>query len=100
MVHHEGANNGYSEWYKLTPDINGSYVNGTWTQMASLASNYGPLFFASAVLPDGRLIVEGGEQNFANYVWTNMGAIYDPLANVWTPINPPADGAVLATPQA
>ncbi len=90
MVHHEGANNGYSEWYKLTPDINGSYVNGTWSQMASLASNYGPLFFASAVLPDGRLIVEGGEQNFGNYVWTNLGAIYDPLANVWTPINPPA----------
>ncbi len=90
MVHHEGANNGYSEWYKLTPDINGSYVNGTWSQMASLAANYGPLFFASAVLPDGRLIVEGGEQNFANYVWTNMGAIYDPLANVWTPINPPS----------
>ena len=49
-----------------------------------------PLFFASAVLPDGRLIVEGGEQNFANYVWTNMGAIYDPLTNVWTSINPPA----------
>ncbi len=90
MVHHEDANDGYSEWYKLTPDINGSYVNGTWTQMASLASNYGPLFFASAVLPDGRLIIEGGEQNFANYVWTNMGAIYDPLANVWTPMNPPS----------
>ena len=90
MVHHEDANDGFSEWYKLTPDINGSYVNGTWSQMASLASNYGPLFFASAVLPDGRLIVEGGEQNFANYVWTNMGAIYDPLTNVWTPINPPA----------
>ena len=90
MVHHEGANNGYSEWFKLTPDINGSYVNGTWSQMASLASNYGPLFFASAVLPDGRLIIEGGEQNFGNYVWTNMGAIYDPLANVWTPMSPPS----------
>ena len=97
MVHHEDANNGFSEWYKLTPDINGSYVNGTWSQLASLASNYGPLFFASAVLPDGRVIVEGGEQNFANYVWTNMGAIYDPLTNVWTPMNPPADGAPSAT---
>jgi hypothetical protein len=58
--------------------------------MASLAANYGPLFFASAVLSDGRLIIEGGEQNFADYVWTNMGAIYDPLANVWTPMNPPS----------
>ena len=90
MVHHEGANNGYSEWYKLTPDIDGSYANGTWSQLASLASNYGPLFFASAVLPDGRVLVEGGEQNFGNYVWTNMGAIYDPLTNVWTPVNPPS----------
>jgi hypothetical protein len=90
MVHRENPNSGFSEWYKLTPDINGSYVNGTWSQMASLASSYGPLFFASAVLPDGRLIVEGGEQNFADYVWTNMGAIYDPLANKWTPMNPPS----------
>jgi len=90
MVHHEGANNGYSEWYKLTPDINGSYVNGTWSQLASLSSDYGPLFFASAVLPDGRVIVEGGEQNFANYVWTNKGAIYDPIADAWTRMSPPS----------
>ena len=27
-----------NDWWKLTPDINGSYVNGTWTQMASLAA--------------------------------------------------------------
>ena len=90
MVHHEDPNDGFSDWWKLTPDINGSYVNGTWTQLASLASDYGPLFFASAVLPDGRVIVEGGEQNFAQYVWTNKGAIYDPTHNVWTPMNPPS----------
>ncbi len=78
MVHHEDPNDGFIDWWKLTPDINGSYVNGTWTQLASLQSNYGPLFFASAVLPDGRVIVEGGEQNFAQYVWTNKGEIYDP----------------------
>ncbi len=23
-----------NDWYKLTPDINGSYVNGTWTRLA------------------------------------------------------------------
>jgi hypothetical protein len=90
MVHHEDPNDGYSEWYKLTPDINGSYVNGTWSQLASLASDYGPLYFGSAVLSDGRVIVEGGEQNFAQYVWTNLGAIYDPAANTWTPVNPPS----------
>ena len=90
MVHHEDPNDGYSDWYKLTPDINGSYVNGTWSQLASLSSDYGPLFFASAVLADGRVIVEGGEQNFAQYVWTNKGAIYDPVADHWTSMAPPS----------
>lgn len=90
MVHHEDPNDGFSEWYRLTPDINGSYVNGTWSQMASLPSNYGPLFFASAVLADGKVIVEGGEQNFSQYVWTNQGALYDPIANTWTNVNPPS----------
>ncbi len=90
LVHHEDPNDGFSEWYKLTPDINGSYVNGTWSQVASLASNYGPLFFASAVLADGKVIIEGGEQNFSQYVWSNKGALYDPVANTWTPVNPPS----------
>ena len=90
MMHHEDPNDGYSDWYRLTPDINGSYVNGTWSQLASLSSDYGPLFFASAVLADGKVIVEGGEQNFSQYVWTDMGAIYDPVANSWTSINPPS----------
>ena len=83
----------YSSWYKLTPDINGSYVNGTWTQVASLPSGYAPLYFGSAVLPDGRLIVEGGEYNCAsgscNAVWTNQGALYDPLKNSWVLVQPP-----------
>jgi hypothetical protein len=35
----------------------------TWSQIASLPSGYIPSFFASAVLPDGRVIVEGGEYN-------------------------------------
>ena len=104
MVHHEDPNDGYSEWYKLTPDINGSYVNGTWSQLASLSSDYGPLYFASVVMPDGRVIIEGGEQNFSGYVWTNKGAIIDRKLNTWTSMTPPsgwssigdASGVVLA----
>ena len=79
-------------WYKLTPDILGSYVNGTWSQIASLPSGYTPLYFASAVLPDGRAIVMGGEYNgnfAAGPVWTSLGAIYDPVANTWVPVSPP-----------
>src|ERR1700731_1887779 len=87
---------GLPDWWKLTPDQHGSYVNGTWTQVASTPAGYSPLYHSSAVLPDGRLIIEGGEYicdptSFnCNAVWTNLGAIYDPLANTWTSVNPPA----------
>jgi len=80
-------------WWKLTPDITGSYINGTWTKIASLS--YGPDAFSGAVLADGRLLVVGGEYSYyagQNYYFTltNQGAIYDPVANTWTAINPPA----------
>ena len=51
---------------------------------------FSPLFFGSAVLPNGELLVEGGEYNALNAVWTNMGALYNPVTNKWTKINPPA----------
>jgi hypothetical protein len=38
------------------PDIHGSYVNGTWSPIASMPAGYGPLYFGSAVLPDGRVV--------------------------------------------
>ena len=81
--------NAGNDWWKLTPDITGSYVNGTWTQLASLPSGYDPYAEASAVLADGRLIIEGGEYNFNNFTLTNLGAIYDPLKNTWTSVAPP-----------
>jgi hypothetical protein len=48
---------GTRNWFQLTPDINGSYVNGTWSTFASLPAGYGPLFHASEVLPDPGLSV-------------------------------------------
>jgi hypothetical protein len=79
------SGNNQGDWYKLTPDNIGSYVNGTWTKMASLPTGYRPYAFASAVLADGRLIVEGGEyQPDQDFSLTGLGAIYDPLANTWT----------------
>jgi hypothetical protein len=99
MVHHEDPNDGFSDWWKLTPDVNGSYVNGTWSQLASLPSDYGPLFFASAVLADGKVIIEGGEQNFAQYVWTTKGAFYDPIANTWTRVSPPSGWSTIGDAQ-
>ena len=72
-----------SNWWKLTPDGTGSYINGTWTQLAS-TPGYGPLYFASQVLPDGRIFTMGGEYNFGAPVWQNKGYIYNPLTNTWT----------------
>jgi hypothetical protein len=82
--------NSFSDWYKLTPDESGSYFNGTWTQLASLPSGYAPLYFASAMLADGRIVILGGEYNFGNFVLTNQGAIYDPVADTWTSLAAPA----------
>jgi hypothetical protein len=95
MVQDSGPGNGggTNHWWRLTPDDTGSYVNGTWTKLASTSSNYGPLYHAAAVLPDGRVLIEGGEYNFLNQDETNQGAIYDPLKNKWTSVNPPAGWA-------
>src|SRR3984885_16224971 len=60
---------GDSDFWKLTPDNKGSYVNGTWTQIASLPSGYSPLYHSSAVLPDGRVIIMGGGYNVVGGVF-------------------------------
>ncbi len=79
-------------WWGLTPNSSGSYVNGTWKQLASMPAGYAPKYYASAILPDGRVLVEGGEYNGTNTtaVDTNRGAIYNPVANTWTAVNPPS----------
>ena len=86
------ANNDH-DWYILTPDQSGNYVNGTWTQAASLPSGYDPDAFASAVLADGRLVVAGGEYNYGTFVLTNKAAIYDPVQNTWTALGHPSGWA-------
>ena len=88
-----------SRWFRLTPDINGSYQNGSWSQISSLPTGYAPLYFASQVLPDGRVIINGGEYNSCVAVWTNQGAIYDPLNNVWTSVAPPSGWTTIGDAQ-
>jgi hypothetical protein len=95
LVHHENGtgnlNWGYTDWYYLTPDVFGSYVNGTWSPAGNLDVSYQPLYFSSQTLlkavnhgktPDcpngrqcGQIILEGGEYNANNAVWTNQGVI-------------------------
>jgi hypothetical protein len=81
--------NGGGDWWKLTPDASGSYVNGAWTQLPSMPNGYAPLYFASALLPDGRVIVIGGEYQAFQFAWQTQGAVYDPAANAWTSISGP-----------
>jgi hypothetical protein len=95
MVQDAGSPN----WWKLTPDNTGSYRNGTWTQLAPMPDGYAPLYFASAVLPDGRVIVEGGEYQAFSPNWGTRGAIYDPTKDQWTSIAPPAGWSTIGDAQ-
>jgi hypothetical protein len=82
MCQEEGGIN----WKKLTPDASGSYVNGTWSDLAPM--HWTRRYYASAVLNDGRVFVSGGEYSNAGG-WTDKTEIYDPITDDWTEIAPP-----------
>ncbi|HTT83249.1 MAG TPA: hypothetical protein VMF67_07195 [Rhizomicrobium sp.] len=77
-------------WYKLTPDKKGQYTDGTFTKIATMPSGYSPDFFAQQVLPNGNVLIEGGEYNDQQGDWSNKGAIYNPVANTWASVTPPS----------
>ena len=72
-------------WNKLTPTINGSYVNGTWSTLAPMTNSR--LYFSTQILKDGRVYVAGGEYGTG----LAAGEVYNPLTNTWTMT--PAPGA-------
>jgi Kelch motif len=82
MVQEEGT----AHWHALTPDATGSYLDGTWSMLADMSILR--RYYASAILSDGRMLVIGGEQSGAGDD-TNKGEIYDPVADVWTPMPSP-----------
>jgi hypothetical protein len=82
MVQEEGS----AHWHALTPDAQGSYVNGSWSSLKDMS--FWRRYYASAVLLDGRVFVCGGEQS-GDVGDTNKGEIYDPLADSWTSIATP-----------
>jgi fibronectin type 3 domain-containing protein len=75
---------GGSGWYRLTPDIHGSYVNGTWSALA--ATHYTRLFYSSDVLTSGFLYVAGGEYGTGK----DHAELYNSLLNTWSDIPQPA----------
>jgi hypothetical protein len=104
---------GTVNWFRLTPDSSGHYVNGTWSTIANSLCAHGQ--FASQVLQDGRVFVAGGElpgginpastptcpvvppQAATSTTPAVLGQngtgveteIYDPVANTWTFATPP-----------
>lgn len=75
-----------THWLSLTPDVHGSYINGTWTTLAPMSKQR--LYFASNVLQSGKLWVFGGEYTGVGIPLNEdgTGEIYDPVANTWTPV--------------
>jgi hypothetical protein len=103
-----------SNWFRLLPDRTNSYINGNWSAYAvgdnspispmigsgTVPDGYGPLFYASQVLPDGRFIVNGGEYEFSNgkgnycnggsgSADSTKGSLYNPQTDTWTAVPPP-----------
>lgn len=83
------------DWWRLTPDITGSYEHGTWSQRGAMPAGYSPLYAGTGVLRDGRVIVEGGEYIAGNMAFSRRGAIYDPVADAWTEVSPPPGWSVI-----
>jgi len=74
-----GSDNIGCVWNKLTPDIHGSYKDGTWTTITSMNSTR--LYFSSQVLQNGCLYVAGGEYGTGR----TYGEVYYPVADYWAP---------------
>jgi hypothetical protein len=74
-----------SNWYRLTPDIHGSYITGTWSNLASM--NNARAYYSSAVLKDGRVFVAGGEYSTGN--GGSKAELYEPAKDSWTEIPVP-----------
>jgi hypothetical protein len=100
------------KWYRLIPDKSGSYANGKWVQTASMLNDsnltatmngptYGPVFFGSAVLQDGTVLIFGGEYN-ANYPGTSVDTLevqlYDPTTDQWTILPTPSGWTNIGDP--
>jgi hypothetical protein len=82
--------NSTGAWYRLIPDSTGSYIHGKWVNAGTLQAGYNPLYFASAVLPSGNVVIMGGEYDGCNSVWTNKGSIYNSHTGHWVAANAPA----------
>lgn len=88
LMNESSLQQGTRSWWRLAPDAFGNYANGVWLRAAD--SLNARKYVGSAVLPDGRLVVTGGEYSDVSGSmsndWTNTGEIYDPVADSWAAI--------------
>jgi hypothetical protein len=79
-----------ADWWRLALDPAGDYANGTWSQAASC--KHRRLYFASAVLADGRVFVGGGEYSEDANTASDLLAseLFDPVTNIWSDLPAPA----------
>jgi hypothetical protein len=77
---------GGKRWWRLWPDQHGNYINGTWSPQANMANTR--LYYASAVLNDGRVFVAGGEYSDAGGD-TNKAEIFNPIIDAWSALPAP-----------
>ena len=59
-----GGSDGYgNQYYKLTPDANGSYMNGTWSAIAPMHDTR--LYYSTQLLKDGRVLLPAANMEAA-----------------------------------
>jgi hypothetical protein len=83
---------GGAGWWRLRSDVTGDYVDGTWSPLASM--HHSRLYYASAVLRDGSVVIAGGEYSDAGSE-TNTAELYHPPLDYWVDVpSPPGWGSV------
>ncbi len=88
------SGSGTVHWHVLAPDASGEYISRTWTPLPDVPNArdgtiYAPLWYASAVLVDGRVLIAGGEYLGDKPVDSALVYVYDPVNNAWDQQDPP-----------
>jgi hypothetical protein len=83
MVENDPTGGGGTNWMKLTPDIHGSYVTGTWSVLAPM--QYSRAGCGSDIMTNGQVFIAGGEYGTGNAT----SEVYDPVSNIWKQVPVP-----------
>jgi hypothetical protein len=67
-----------NSWMMLTPDVHGSYVNGTWAVLPPGHDTRS--VYSSQVLPTGNVYVGGGEEGSGGYT----AELFNTVTNTWS----------------